>query len=81
MFELQFIGYLSQKYDDPFMSDSSEYLFISMAIEHNQFEKIVRMWEQNNIEEMTCSIPIKHLNGLYQLDTGAPISEFKVLVN
>jgi hypothetical protein len=77
--QLQFRGDLSQKYNDYSIDDSEEYIFISFAIEHSQFERLFRLWEHNNIEKIVCSIKREQINGLYKLDSLSPCYEYKIL--
>jgi|GEM_PF-5276630 len=74
--QLIFRGDLSQKYDWDF---DEEYIFISMAIAHEQFEKIFSLWNDDNIDEIICSIERKQINGLYYLDSFSPDYEYKIL--
>lgn len=78
--QLQFRGDLSKKYDSD-IGDTEEYLKISMAIKHEEFEKILRLWERDNIGEMSCSLKKELINGLYMQDTLCPSSTYKVLTD
>lgn len=79
---LEFTGDISQEHEDYDYTFTEEYIFISMAIKKDQFEKVLRAWEQDNIDEMFFSIKKEQINGLYQLNTyGAPYFKYKVLPN
>ena len=79
--QLAFRGDLSQERDedDYFIGDNEEYLSISMAIAHGQFKKILRMWEQDSIDEIICGLKKEPINGLYILDSFALDYRYKVL--
>lgn len=61
------------------LSLEEDYFGVSIAIEYRQFEKILRMWERDSIDEIICGLKTELINGLYVLDSSSPGYHYKVL--
>lgn len=79
--QIQFLGSMASQYDDG--DRTEEFLSLSLTFPQNQFDHLLRAWEQENIDFIQIEIKknLIGLSGLYQRDCYSPLAEYKILTD